>query len=148
LSWLNGSQIVALVVLFALAGRLQRRAWPFLIFGPALLVAMLAIILMPTDFGLIGAAVLIGFATAMTFTPIMTLVPILARPADVARNAAGMLTIAYTCAIVIPTICGALWDMTGKPWTAFVPLCLCAAALTVLGAIVTQYPAPGETAAS
>ncbi len=41
LTWLNGSQIVALVLLFALAGRLQRRAWPFLIFGPALLAAML-----------------------------------------------------------------------------------------------------------
>jgi CP family cyanate transporter-like MFS transporter len=146
LTWLNGSQLLALVLLFALAGRLQRRAWPFLIFGPALLVAMLAIILVPTDFALIGAAVLIGFATAMTFTPIMTLVPILAKPADVARTAAGMLTIAYACAIVIPTICGALWDLTGKPWTAFVPLCLCAAALTVLGAIVTKYRPAHETA--
>jgi CP family cyanate transporter-like MFS transporter len=147
LSWLNGSQILALVLLFALTGRLQRRAWPFLIFGPALLVAMLAIILAPTAPGLIGAAVLIGFATAMTFTPIMTLVPILAKPADVARTAAGMLTIAYGCAIVIPTICGALWDATGQPWTAFVPLCLCAVALTVLGTIVTKYRPASETVA-
>jgi MFS transporter, CP family, cyanate transporter len=148
LTWLNGSQIVALVFLFALAGRLQRRAWPFLIFGPALLVAMLAIILVPTDLGLTGAAMLIGFATAMTFTPIMTLVPILAKPAEVGRTAAGMLTIAYACAIVIPTICGALWDATGKPWMAFVPLCLCATALTVLGTIVTKYPAPGEASST
>ena len=44
-----------------------------------------------------------------------------------------MLTISYTCAIVIPTLCGALWDMTGRPWIVFVPLCLCAVALTVLG---------------
>ncbi len=146
LTWLNGSQLLALVLLFALASRLQRRAWPFLIFGPALLAAMLAIILVPTDFALTAAAVLIGFATAMTFTPIMTLVPILAKPADVARTAAGMLTIAYACAIVIPTICGALWDLTGKPWTAFLPLCLCAAALTVLGAIVTKRRPAHETA--
>ena len=41
-------------------------------------------------------------------------------------------------AIVIPTICGALWDLTGKPWTAFVPLCLCAIALAVLGTVVTR----------
>ncbi len=146
MTWLNGSQLLALVLLFALSGRLQRRAWPFLIFGPALLAAMLAIILVPTDFALTAAAVLIGFATAMTFTPIMTLVPILAKPADVARTAAGMLTIAYACAIVIPTICGALWDLTGKPWTAFLPLCLCAAALTVLGAIVTKRRPAHETA--
>jgi cyanate permease len=56
-----------------------------------------------------------------------------------------MLTIAYTCAIVIPTICGALWDLTGQPWAAFVPLCLCAVALTVLGSIVAKYRAAGET---
>jgi CP family cyanate transporter-like MFS transporter len=147
LAWLNGSQLVALVLLFAMSGRLQRRAWPFLIFGPLLLVAMLAIIVAPTSFAIIVAAIFIGFATAMTFTPIMTLVPILAKPADVARTAAGMLTIAYACAIIIPTICGALWDATGKPWTAFVPLCLCAVALTVLGAIVTKCRPAGETVA-
>jgi CP family cyanate transporter-like MFS transporter len=145
LSWLNGSQLVALVLLFVVSGRLQRRAWPFLIFGPMLFVSMLAIILAPTGFAIIAAATVIGFATAMTFTPVMTLIPILAKPADVARTAAGMLTIAYACAIIIPTICGALWDLTGKPWAAFVPLCLCAVALTVLGAIVTKYRAAGET---
>jgi CP family cyanate transporter-like MFS transporter len=145
LSWLNGSQLVALVLLFVVSGRLQRRAWPFLIFGPMLLVAMLAIILAPSGLAIIVAATFIGFATAMTFTPIMTLIPILARPADVARTAAGMLTIAYTCAIIIPTICGALWDLTGYPWMAFVPLCLCAVALTVLGSIVAKYRAAGET---
>ena len=148
LAWLNGSQLVALVLLFAMSGRLQRRAWPFLIFGPLLLVAMLAIIVAPTSLAIIVAAIFIGFATAMTFTPIMTLVPILAKPADVARTAAGMLTIAYACAIIIPTICGALWDATGQPWTAFVPLCLCAVALTVLGTIVTKYRPAGETVAS
>jgi MFS transporter, CP family, cyanate transporter len=144
LSWLNGSQLVALVLLFAVSSRLHRRAWPFLIFGPLLLAAMLAIIVAPTGFAIIAAA-FIGFATAMTFTPIMTLVPILAKPADVARTAAGMLTIAYGCAIVIPTVCGALWDLTGKPWTAFAPLCLCAVGLTVLGTVVTRYRPAGET---
>ena len=59
-------------------------------------------------------------------------------PAEAPRTAAGMFTISYTCAIVIPTICGALWDLTGKPWTAFVPLCLCAVALAVLGTVVTR----------
>ena len=62
------------------------------------------------------------------------------------RTAAGMFTISYTCAIIIPTICGALWDLTGKPWTAFVPLCLCAVALTVLGAVVATYRPPARRA--
>lgn len=145
LAWLNGSQIAALVVLFALAGRLQRRIWPFLLFGPLLLAGMLAMILLPAGAMIVAAAALIGVATAMTFTPIMTLPPILSTPADLPRTAAGMLTIAYACAIIIPTLCGALWDLTGKPWTAFVPLCLCAVALTVLGTLVTKYRAAGET---
>ena len=63
------------------------------------------------------------------------------------RTAAGMFTISYTCAIVIPTLCGALWDTTGKPWTAFVPLCLCAVALTVLGAHREPAPAGRPTPA-
>ena len=69
---------------------------------------------------------------------ILALPPFLSLPADVPRTAAGMFTISYTCAIIIPTICGALWDLTGKPWTAFVPLCLCAVALAVLGTVVTR----------
>jgi hypothetical protein len=49
-----------------------------------------------------------------------------------------MFTISYATAIIIPTVSGALWDWTGKPWTAFVPLCLCAVALTVLGAVTAR----------
>jgi cyanate permease len=55
------------------------------------------------------------------------------------RTAAGMFTVSYACAIIVPTISGALWDTTGRPWTAFVPLCLCAVMLTVLGAVVARY---------
>jgi cyanate permease len=53
-----------------------------------------------------------------------------------------MFTISYTTAIIIPTISGALWDATGKPWTAFVPLCLCAVALTVLGTMASRQRPP------
>ena len=144
LAWLNGSQLAALVVLLALSGRLQRRIWPFVLFGPMLLAGFLAIILVPAGSLVVAAATLIGIATAMTFTPIMTLPPILSTPADLPRTAAGMLTIAYGCAIIVPTVCGALWDLTGRPWAAFVPLCVCAAALTVLGTLVARHRAPGE----
>ena len=81
----------------------------------------------------------------MTLTAMLALPPLLSAPGDVPRTAAGMFTISYTCAIIIPTISGALWDPTGKPWTAFVPLCICAVTLTVLGVIVTRYPAGNRT---
>jgi CP family cyanate transporter-like MFS transporter len=139
LVWLNGSQLVALVVLFAMSGRLQQRAWPFLIFGPGLLAAFLIMILAPSTLGIVVSCILIGFATAMTFTPVLALVPVLSTAEDLPRTAAGMLTVGYTCAIVIPTISGALWDVTGRPWTAFVPLCMCAVTLTILGAVVARW---------
>jgi len=55
-----------------------------------------------------------------------------------------MFTVSYTCGIIIPTISGALWDMTGRPWTAFLPMCLCAVMLTVLGTVVTRLPQPAD----
>jgi CP family cyanate transporter-like MFS transporter len=146
LTWLNATQLVALVILLLTANRLQLRAWPFLIFGPLLLAAFLVMIFASSGGAIIGAAALIGFTTAMTLTPILALPPALSTPADLPRTAAGMFTISYTCAIVIPTISGALWDLTGKPWTVFVPLCLCAVTLTVLGFVVTRYRLPSVAA--
>jgi MFS transporter, CP family, cyanate transporter len=139
LGWLNGTQLVALMVLILTAGRLQGRAWPFLLFGPMLLVAFLVMIFVPTTVGIIGSAAVIGFTTAITLTATLALPPLLSAPADVPRTSAGMFTISYACAIIIPTISGALWDVTGRPWTVFGPLCICAVTLTVLGFVVTRY---------
>ena len=91
-----------------------------------------------SSLAIVAATAVIGIAGAVSMTAIFALPPFLSLPAEAPRTAAGMFTISYTCAIVIPTICGALWDLTGKPWTAFVPLCLCAVALAVLGTVVTR----------
>ena len=97
---------------------------------------------MPSTLGIVVCAALIGFTTAITLTADAGFAAAArARRADLPRTAAGMFTVSYTCAIVIPTICGALWDVTGKPWTAFVPLCLCAVALTILAASLSALSA-------
>jgi MFS transporter, CP family, cyanate transporter len=139
LVWLNGAQIAALAVIVIMANRLQRRAWPFLLFGPLMLAAFLTLLLVPSPLAVVASAAAIGVATAITMTATLALPPLLSAPGDVAGTAAGMFTVAYGCAIVIPTICGALWDVTGKPWTAFVPLCICAVTLTVLGTIAVRF---------
>jgi len=144
LGWLNGAQIVMPFILLFMAERLQRRAWPFLIFGPLLLVSFLGIMFVPSTLVIMVCAALVGVTTAITLIATLALPPLLAAPADVPRTAAGMFTISYTCAIIIPTISGALWDLTGKPWTVFLPLCVCAIAMTVLGTVVTRYPAASE----
>lgn len=146
LASLNGAQLVALVFLVLVSRWLQRRAWPFLVFGPLLLAAFVGLAVMVSPLAVIICAGLIGVATVITMTPILVLPPLLAAPGDVARTAAGMLTISYTCAIIIPTICGALWDATGRPWTVFVPLWICSVTLTVLGAIVARVRPAAEKA--
>jgi MFS transporter, CP family, cyanate transporter len=141
LSSLNGAQIIALVILLGAATRLQRRAWPFFVFGPLMLVSFVALMFVPSAIVVVVCAGLVGLSTAVTMTAILALPPLLMPPQDVPRTAAGMFTISYTCAIIIPTICGALWDVTGKAWTTFVPLCVCAVALAVIGARVARFPA-------
>ena len=146
-AWLNGLQLAAPFLLLVMADRLERRAWPFLVFGPLLFVAFVAFIFVQSNVALLVAASLVGFTTAMTFPPALALPAVLSAPGDVSRTSAGMFTVSYTCGIAIPTVSGALWDLTGKPWTAFLPLCLCAVTLTVFGAIVTRLPMPAEKAA-
>jgi hypothetical protein len=43
-----------------------------------------------------------------------------------------MFTLSYTCAVILPVGSGALWDMTGVPGSAFVPIAFCAIVLIVL----------------
>ncbi len=146
-AWLNGLQMVAPFILLVMADRLERRAWPFLVFGPLLLAAFMTFIFAQSDVALLVAAGMVGLTTAMTLAPALALPAILSAPGDVSRTSAGMFTISYSCGIAVPTISGALWDLTGRPWTAFLPLCVCAATLTFLGAIVARQPAPTEKAA-
>jgi CP family cyanate transporter-like MFS transporter len=147
LGWLNGAQIVAPLILLLMADRLQGRAWPFLAFGPLLLAAFAGLIFGHSAPVIIGGAALVGFTTAITLTATLALPPLLCAPADLPRTTAGMFTISYATAIIIPTISGALWDATGRPWTAFAPLCLCAVSLTALGVCATRYPAASENSA-
>jgi CP family cyanate transporter-like MFS transporter len=144
LGWLNGAQIVAPFVLLFMANRLQRSIWPFVTLGPLLLLSFLGLIFLQSETAIIICAALVGLTTAVTLTAILALPPLLSSSADLPRITAGMFTISYTTAIIIPTISGALWDVTGKPWTAFIPPSICAVALTVLGVIAARYPTPSE----
>jgi CP family cyanate transporter-like MFS transporter len=146
LAWLNGAQIVTPFLLLVMAERIQRRAWPFLIFGPVLLVSFLGLMFLLSTLAIIVCAALVGLTTAVTLIAILSLPPLLAAPADLPRTAAGMFTVSYATAIVIPTISGALWDATGTPWTVFVPLCLCALVLSTLGGALARYRPASEKA--
>ena len=147
LGWMNGCQLIASTLLLVTAERVARHAWPFLVFGPATLAAVLGIV-WGDGIWIVVAAALLGFALAVTFVVTFALPPVLSPPDDVHRMSAGMFTISYGFAVIVPIICGALWDLTGRPWAAFVPLGVCAVALTVLGlALSLHRPAATTTSA-
>jgi CP family cyanate transporter-like MFS transporter len=138
LAWLNGSQLIASFSLLWLAARVHRRSWPYLVFGPLSLAAFVAFVLTGGGWIVLAAAVL-GVAAAVPFVLILALPPALSAPGDVHRTAAGMFTISYAGAVLVPVISGAIWDLTGAAWTAFVPLGLCSVIMTALGVRLTRY---------
>lgn len=132
LGWLNGSQLLTSFTLLWVAGRVHRRAWPYLVFGPVSLAAFAAMQL-TGGWWVVVAAFVVGVAAAVPFVLILALPPALSAPGDVPRTAAGMFTISYAFAVVIPVVSGALWDLAGAAWTAFIPLVACSVIVTVLG---------------
>jgi CP family cyanate transporter-like MFS transporter len=139
LGFMNGSQFIASLLLLVTADRLQRRAWPYLVFGPTALLGV-AGIMFGDGLWLVAAAALVGFSLAVSFVVTLALPPVLSPPGDVHRMSAGMFTVSFSCAVIVPIICGALWDLTGRPWTAFLPLLLCPILLTGLGYTLSLHP--------
>lgn len=136
LGWLNGSQLAASFVLLIMAEHLQRQNWPFTVFGPLTVLGIVGVLL-GDGFWLLFSAAVMGFATSVTFVVTFGLPAILSAPDDVHRTAGGMFTISYTIAVITPIVCGALWDVTGIPWTAFVPIGMCGVTLTLFGTLLT-----------
>jgi CP family cyanate transporter-like MFS transporter len=136
LAWLNGAQVIGSFVMLATPEWLQRKSWPFTVFGPVTLFGLLGIVLCDGIWVVISAA-LAGLGAAVTFIVTFGLPAILSPPGEVHRLASGMFTISYSIAVIVPVICGAFWDLTGLPWTAFMPLALCAILLTIFGTALT-----------
>ncbi len=137
LALLNGSQLLTAPAV---------ALWPQLLTGRAGFIGS-AVLMAITQVGLVftpGAGVLawtfvLGFATALAFVVVLSLPPRLARPGGVARMSAGIFTIQYLTAFVIPLIAGAFWDATGQALFAFVPG-IAAAAAMAWGAMALRIP--------
>jgi MFS transporter, CP family, cyanate transporter len=132
LGWMNGAQLAASFVLLVTVDRLQSRTWPYLVFGLLPLAGVFGIAF-GNGLWIAAAAATVSFSLAVTFVMTFALPPLLSPPDQVHRMAGGMFTISYAIAVIVPVVCGALWDLTGVPWTVFIPLALCGVALTTLG---------------
>ncbi len=143
LGWLNGSQLVGSFIMLVIPERLQRQSWPFTVFGPLTTLGLLGIVLTDGIWIVISATVA-GFSTAITFIVTFGLPASLSPPDDVHRMAGGMFTISYSIAVITPIICGAFWDLTGLPWTAFMPMVACGIGCTIFGTMLTLRSTPNH----
>jgi len=124
LAVLNASQLLTAPAVALWDELLTGRAG-FLGSAGLLIVSQVGLVLAPGAL-VVVFAFLLGFSAALGFIVVLTLPPRLAGPGDVHRMSAGIFTIQYACAFVIPLIAGALWDATGISQLAFVPGMICA----------------------
>jgi CP family cyanate transporter-like MFS transporter len=143
LTALNIGQLPGSFILLAFASRLQLRAWPFVAAGVLSMVGIVAIVF-STGYWMVAGAALIGFAAAFILILALALPPLLSAPNDVHRLTAAMFTISYTCAVIVPVISGAAWDLTGVPAMAFAPIALCCIALIALSPAIGHVKPHGE----
>ena len=137
LTALNASQLPASALLLAFASRLELKAWPYVVSGLLCILATAGLVFC-TGVWVVASAALIGFSASSILILALALPPLLAPPDDVHRVTAAMFTISYSCAVVVPVISGMLWDGTGLPAMAFLPIAVCGMILVVLAPAINH----------
>jgi CP family cyanate transporter-like MFS transporter len=133
LSVLNTSQLLASVVVGALPLAIMAGKTALVVNGGLIAAGTLGLAAAP------GLAVLwsalIGFCSAIVLIVSLALPASLTAGQEVARLAAGMMTIGYGCAFLLPLVGGALFDATGAPLTALSPIAAAGGGAVVAGTI-------------
>jgi CP family cyanate transporter-like MFS transporter len=140
LTAINAAQLPASFILLAVAGKLERKIWPFAITGLLLVGSIVGVMFTASIWTVVFAAVL-GFCTAFGLTMSLALPALLAAPADIPRTAAAMFTIGYGGAVLMTVIAGKVWDLTGDARFAFVPLAIGALPQLLLIGTINFKPA-------
>lgn len=143
LTALNLGQLPASFILLAVAGRLERKAWPYVVCGVLCVFATVGIVT-GTGAWIVASAALQGFAAAAILILVLALPPLLSPPDDVHRVTAAMFTISYSCAVIVPVISGILWDLSGIAALAFLPIALCGILLVILAPAINHVRAIGS----
>ena len=148
LLWLNAAQLPASIAIALRPGWFVGRSGP--VQAMALLAAAgLGVFFIPHDWArMVGAGVL-GFAAAFGFVLSLAFPPMLAEtPGDVHRISAGMFTIGYGMAFLVPLLAGAAWDRTGIAAFSLVPVLIGALCLLLAPRGLTSGAANSEFGAN
>ena len=143
LTGLNIGQLPASFLLLAIASRLERKVWPYVVSGLLCVIATGGIVF-GSGAWVVAAATLQGFAAAAILILVLALPPLLSPPDDVHRVTAAMFTISYSCAVIVPVVSGLAWDLTGIASSAFLPIALCGIMLVILAPAINHIPRTGS----
>lgn len=121
---LNAGQLPASILLLFAGNGLEQQVKSYVICGLLSIIAILGI-LFGNSLMIICGAGLLGFVAAFVLILVLALPALLSRSEDVHRTAAAIITIAYTCAVIVPILSGIMWDKTGLPKAAFIPILFC-----------------------
>ena len=143
LTGLNTGQLPASFLLLAIASRLERKVWPYVVSGLLCVIATGGIVF-GSGAWVVAAATLQGFAAAAILILVLALPPLLSPPDDVHRVTAAMFTISYSCAVIVPVVSGLAWDLTGIASSAFLPIALCGIMLVILAPAINHIPRTGS----
>ena len=143
LSGLNAGQVPASFLLLAIAGRLERKAWPYVACG-LLCVISTGGIVFGSGAWIVAAATVQGFAASAILILILALPPLLSAPDDVHRVTAAMFTISYSCAVIVPVISGLAWDLSGIASFAFAPIAICGIILVIMAPSINHVRQAGS----
>ena len=119
----NVGQLPASLLLLVIAGRLERRVWPYVASGLLALVSLGGLVSTASAWTVLWAGVF-GFACGAALALGLALPPLLSTPRDVPRVSAGTFTISYTLAMTVSVVAGAAWDGTGVARAAFLPIAI------------------------
>jgi MFS transporter, CP family, cyanate transporter len=131
LTALNFGQLPASAVMVVAAHRIERRVWPYVAIGCLMLLALVGVVSSAGPWTPFWAGAL-GLCFGIALPLALALPPLLVAPPDLARTSAAMFTISYALAMAISVAGGAVWDFTGHPAFAFLPIGLVVLPLVLL----------------
>ena len=141
----NFCQLPASLIMLAVAGRLVKQPWAYVVAGALSLMSLIGIMTAASGAWIVFWSGVLGFVTTAILVLGLALPSVLSAPDDVHRTSAGMFTVSYTIAMVLSVLGGWLWDFTRSPIASFVPVALCAVVVMAL-ASTANHPEHPENA--
>jgi CP family cyanate transporter-like MFS transporter len=136
---LNVMQLPVSILATVFAGKVLGKRWPMVLSGMACVLGAFGWLFLPAA-SLLWVG-LLGAGSSTVFLLSLGLPAFLAPERDVAGYTGLMLTLGYTNAFFGPLIGGGLWDISGNPGFAFIPILVASFGQMVFGLLL---PRQGE----